>query len=140
MLQSNSLVDAAARLRFVAIAVVSLALVGCGSAGGGGTTVKGAISYKGAAVTSGVINFLKQGATPLGGAISSDGTFEFVLPPGEYQVLINAPAPLPAGWKEGDPLPTAPPLVPEKFASFGTSGLTASVGAESPQQVDFAIQ
>lgn len=118
---------------------ICLTAIGCG-ASEGGTHLQGVVSYKGAPVTSGVINFVKAGSRPLGGALKSDGAYAFDMPPGEYQVLINAPAPLPAGWKEGDPLPKAPPLAPEKFASFGTSGLTVSVGQDSPQKHDFVLQ
>ena len=121
------------------LGLLSVALVGCGGSGAGGTTLKGAVSYKGAPVTSGVINFVKSGDRPLGGGIKPDGTYEFELPPGDYQVLINAPAPLPPDWKEGDPLPRKPPLVPENFSSFGTSGLTVTVGPESPQQHDITL-
>lgn len=103
------------------------------------TTVQGAISFNGAPVTSGVINFQAQGGRPLGGAINADGTYSCDLPPGEYQVRIDAPAPLPEGLKEGDPLPNLPRLVPEKYAHFNSSGLTATVTNEAPQTIDFNL-
>ncbi len=121
--------------------LLSLAVfVGCGGRENT-TTVNGTISFNRKPVTSGIINFLPRGGRPLGGGINSDGTFSFELPPGEYQVRIDTPSPLPDGWKEGQPLPTLPPRqVPEKYASFNSSGLTANItGAEDPQSVDFIL-
>lgn len=70
-----------------------------------------------------------------------DGTYEFVLPPGDYQVRIDAPPELPEGLKEGDPIPKlGPRLAPEKFADFNSSGLTLTVTGEKSQQADFALQ
>jgi hypothetical protein len=108
---------------------------------GGGSVVQGKITYKGVPVVSGLINFKGAEAQPLGGAISPDGSYKFTLPPGEYQVRIDAPAEVPAGLKEGDPVPKlGQRLAPEKFADYGTSGLTLTVTGESPQQADFSLQ
>src|SRR5262245_29496822 len=82
-------------------------LAGCGKSGNT-TTVSGNISYNGKSVPGGLINFLAQGARPQGGAINPDGTYSFELPPGDYQVRIDTPPPLPAGWKEGDPASKLP--------------------------------
>ena len=77
----------------------------------------------------GVINFQATGSRPLGGGINADGTYSLELPPGNYLVRIDAPPAFPPGYKEGDPLPRlGPRLVPEKYASFTSSGLTATVG------------
>jgi hypothetical protein len=113
---------------------------GCGPGGSDVTTVRGKITVNGAAVSGGLINFLAAGARPAGGGINADGTYEFDLPPGEYQVRIDTPPALPAGYKEGDPLPVLPPRqVPEKYASFATSGLTAKVAAQGEQTIDFSL-
>jgi hypothetical protein len=125
-------------LALLGLSVVSL--VGCGD-GNNTTTVSGTISFNGKPITSGVINFLAQGARPQGGGINADGSYSFELPPGEYQVRIDTPQPLPEGWKEGQPLPKLPPRqVPEKYASFNSSGLKANItGNEDPQTVDFKL-
>lgn len=120
------------------LAVAALMLAGCG--GGDATaTLRGVVTMNGKPVTSGGIFFLKAGGSPLGGPIAADGTYEYSLPPGEYQVRIDAPAPIPANHRDGDPIPQLPRLVPEKFASFLSSGLTAVVTDESPAKVDFAL-
>ena len=120
-------------------ALVALAaLSGCG--GGDASSLTGAVTIKGAPVTTGIIGFRKEGAPLAGGPIGADGTYSVSLPPGEYKVRIDAPAPLPPGWKEGQPLPPATArLVPESYANFDTSGLTATVTGESSQKIDFAL-
>lgn len=128
------------RLLTAFVSLSLLVLVGCGG-GTGGSTVRGKITYQGKQVTSGLINFKGAQAQPLGGAIMPDGTYEFVLPPGDYQVRIDAPPELPEGLKEGDPIPKlGPRLAPEKFADFNSSGLTLTVTGEKSQQADFALQ
>ena len=126
---------------FIACSPIALmVLIGCGG-GDGGATVQGKITYQGAPVTSGIINFKGAQAQPLGGGIRPDGSYEFVLPPGDYQVRIDAPPVIPSGLKEGDPIPKlGPRLAPEKFADFNSSGLTLTVTGESPQTADFALQ
>ena len=124
----------------LSVAVVGIvALLGCGKSSKM-VSVQGSITYAGKAVTDGIINFLQAKSRPLGGGINSDGTYSVELPPGEYQVRIDAPAALPAGYKEGTPLPKLPPLVPEKYANFNTSGLVAKIEEQgSSQQVDFKL-
>lgn len=121
------------------LAFVTATVVGCNH-GGATKTVTGAITYQGKPVTSGLINFMPEKGQPLGGGIASDGTYSTSLPPGKYQVRIDAPAPLPEGFKEGMPMPKlGPPLVPEKYANFASSGLTATVSDESRQTIDFKL-
>ena len=127
------------QLRGAALAIVVLAFTGCGG-GPNTTTVSGKVTVNGAPVSRGVINFQASGSRPLGSGISADGTYSVELPPGDYQVRIDAPPEVPAGYKEGDPLPRlGPRLVPEKYAGFSSSGLTATVGNEGSQSIDFEL-
>jgi hypothetical protein len=114
-------------------------ILGC-NRGPDTTTVSGNVSYDRKPVGNALINFQTKEARPLGGSTTADGTYSIELPPGEYQVRIDAPAPLPEGWKEGDPEPPpAPRLVPEKYASYPTSGLTAKVEDSGSQTIDFSL-
>jgi hypothetical protein len=116
-------------------------LFGCGQAGEKTTSVQGKITYQNKPANNGVIAFLKDGSKPVSAAIQPDGAYAVQLPPGEYQVRIDAPPPMPAGWKEGQPMPPlGPRSVPDKFANFSNSGLTATVAAQSPQQLDFPLK
>jgi hypothetical protein len=128
------------RNRFLLIALFSSTVVGC-NRGLATKNVTGTITYQNKPVTSGLINFLPEKGRPLGSGIQSDGTYSVKLPPGKYQVRIDAPAPPPEGFKEGMPMPKlAAPLVPEKYANFASSGLTATIEEQgSSQQVDFKL-
>jgi hypothetical protein len=119
--------------------LIAVALtVGCDS-GPSVNTVSGKITYEGKAVTTGLINFRIAGQRPLGGPIGADGSYQFDLPAGEYQVRIDTPGAMPPGWKEGDaPAPMGPRQVPEKYADFG-NGLTATVKDAGAQTIDFAL-
>lgn len=123
----------------VGVLLVCASMAGCGKSESG-TKVRGKITYNGQPVTTGLINFLAAGSRPMGGAIQADGTYEFTLPAGEYQVRVDAPGqlqPAPAGQ---EPV-MGPRAAPEKFASFASSGLTASVVAQGePQTIDFDLK
>lgn len=119
-----------------ALLVATCMLVGCGR-GEGGSTVSGVVTFNGAPVTTGVIGFYKAGTKALGAPISPDGRYSLTIPSGDYQVRVDAPAPMPEGWKEGQPLPKLPPRpVPEKYATFDSSGITAAINDEATQQFD----
>lgn len=118
--------------------VAALSLAGCG--GEARTAVEGKITYKGQPVTSGLINFQLNRGEVFGGSIESDGTYHFEMPPGEYQVRIDAPAPM-AAYIEGQPEPKpGPRLAPAKYANYATSDLKTTVGSDSPQTVDFPLE
>jgi hypothetical protein len=121
------------------VLAVSL-LSGCGGSGGAGSTVSGVVTFNDAPVTTGVIGFFKPGAKAIGGPLGADGSYTLVIPPGEYQVRVDAPSPMPADWKEGQPLPKLPPRpVPEKYAMFDSSGIRVTINGESSQQYDVKL-
>ena len=121
------------------VALWAITLAGCGEQSAT-TEVTGLVSYNGKPATHGVINFVAPGQRPLGGPINPDGTYEALIPPGEYQVRIDAPPRIPEGAKEGEPVANLEPrLIPEKFADFKSSGLTATITADSSQTLDFAL-
>jgi hypothetical protein len=118
----------------------ALLLPGCGGGPAATTSVQGSITYQKKPANNGVIAFSQAGGRPISAAIQSDGTYAAQVPPGDYQVRIDAPPPLPPDAKEGEPLPPlGPRTVPEKYANFSTSGLTVTIGKESPQQLDYNL-
>lgn len=123
---------------WAAAAGACLLLSGCGQ-GAETTTVRGSVTYNGQPVTSGLINFMAEGARPLGGGVSPDGTYEFQLPPGEYKVRIDTPPAVPEGPQTTDAVQFGPRQVPEKYATYATSGLTATVNPGGEQTIDFAL-
>ena len=102
-------------------------LAGCGSSDSG-HLVSGRVSYEEQPVGQGTINFRSTDGKLFGGGLGSDGSFSYRLPNGTYQVRVDAPAPIPADWKEGDPIPTGGKrLAPLKYATFGSSRLTVNI-------------
>jgi len=77
------------RLASTAAAALLLAVLGCS----GGSTVnvlEGRITYKGADVTGGTINFYPASGGPIPGFIKPDGTYVASdVPPGEVTVTIE---------------------------------------------------
>lgn len=124
-------------------AALSCLLLTAGCDGGPAVyDVAGRVTYQGEAVDSGTINFRSDDGKLYGGGLQANGQYEYRLPQGEYAVRIDAPTPLPSGWKEGDPLPTdARRLAPLKYASFRSSGLTALVSADAnSHSIDFELK
>ncbi len=116
-------------------------IAGCGGDKQKNTTVHGKISVNGDPVPYGLINFAQGGQRPIGANITADGAYRFEAPPGDYQVRIDAPPKIPDGWREGQPPPKLGPRpVPERYANFGASGLTATVKDQGEQTIDFSLQ
>jgi hypothetical protein len=107
--------------------------------------VSGIVTLDGAPVTRGNVQFqpdAAQGAKgpPANGAIGPDGHYELTTAGspgavvGKHQVLVEARA-LPKD--ETDTLPA--PLVPEKYFSFSTSGITKEVTAAAPNEINIEL-
>ena len=101
--------------------------------------VSGTVTFRGAPVSHGIINFVGSDNQPHGGPISANGSYACEVPFGSYDVIISAPAQPPEGWHEGEPLPELKPGVPEKYGLRQTSGLKAVV-SELQQTIDFPLE
>jgi hypothetical protein len=124
-------------LAFLALCVAVVA--GCGG-NGSSTRIGGTVTYNGKPVSHGMIGLYSSGSPLVGGPINPDGTYEVSAEPGLYQVRIDAPPAIPPDWKEADgPPKLGPRLLPEKYADFAGSGLSATVGSASPQTLDFKL-
>jgi hypothetical protein len=127
--------------RCCALFAVACLLAGCGD-GQATTTVQGKLTFKGKPITYGLINFKPtSGGKLLGGGIQPDGTYQYELPPGDYQVRIESGAPATVeGEAATAPATPSGPQVPSKFANYATSGLTATVTADGEQTIDFSLE
>lgn len=144
MFLHNSMCGLSCGFRFCVSAMTCLTigvLLGC-DMGPEIYTVRGTVSYKGNPISGGLINFKPAQGQALGGGIASDGSYEYHLPAGEYEVRIDTPLKLPEGFKEGDPEPKLGKReVPIKYSRYGTSGLTMSVQPSgNPQVFDFSLE
>lgn len=103
-------------------------LAGCSSEKPSGL-VSGAVSYKGAAVSSGNVNFQLKGAAASGGVAKIEAgryKLDAPLPVGTYEVYLTETFPDPKRGVDTKPVPIG---VPRKFLNATTSGLTFEVKA-----------
>lgn len=112
--------------------IVALALaivVGC-SAGpkgpAGAVKVSGKVTCGGDPLPTGTLIFQGGGGASVTARIEKGGTFTTMLMPGEHTVVVNAKDGVDTMDEKGNPVP-AKSLVPEKYASSKTSGLTVTV-------------
>jgi hypothetical protein len=117
-----------------ALGVLSLVgVLGCGTGKqyeGKVFPVEGSLRYKDGTSANdlggGTLELESSGKEVIKSTISGDGTFtrEERIPPGKYRARIIPPPPQPDAEYDLD----------AKFKSFDTSGLTVTIGEESPQR------
>ncbi|MCZ2340549.1 MAG: hypothetical protein LC104_01980 [Bacteroidales bacterium] len=129
---------------------VMLLLLGCGLVGCSGKAfdthpVTGLVTVNGKPLASGSVTFVStSGGPPATGEIGPDGRYTLTTEkpndgaaPGKYTVMIIAlPDMTNRAPEDRNPLPA--PLVPEKYLSTSTSGLTAEVKA-GENSIDFPL-
>jgi hypothetical protein len=102
--------------------------------------VVGTVTVAGKPLTRGLVNLIPDnGGPPVGGAVSSDGSFRFKVPLGSYRGTVVAEPQLPSGWKEGEPLPPLKLDVPEKYSSPITSGIVATIQSTEPYRLELKL-
>jgi len=130
-------------LRYSLLAVTLIALTGCG---GGGTQVDivnltGKVTFEGAAVTEGTVQFVDETAGMSSSAeIGAEGAYSVELPAGTFKITVTPPM---VEVSEG---PDSPPSedykemdnIPEKYRQGTTTDLTVTV-KESGQTHDIAM-
>jgi delta 1-pyrroline-5-carboxylate dehydrogenase len=108
--------------------LVCVAAVGCRPAGPpGAITVDGTLSLAGESIPKGVVQFVEEDGRMAGTGRVTAGRFRVVVKPGAYNVAVSSQEELydaqgnSAGFRS---------LLPEKYASVKTSGLSATVDAD----------
>lgn len=129
--------------RSLLIVASALCMVGCNNSGL--TTVTGKVTYNDKPVTTGTISFVSADKPTAYGEIEPDGSYSLktVKPgdgatPGSYQVTVISLEDMGDRMPE-DRNPLPPPMVPNKYSTAGTSGLTAEVEAGKENVIDFNL-
>ena len=123
-----------------ASAALMLVLSACGD-NGGGTSIVGAVTYQGQPLADGAIYFLPaDGGRPAVAKIDQLGKYSIDVPPGDYKVTVTKSDPVPAGWKEGDPLPPATVALPAQYTEPAKTVLSATVVEEQESPIDFDLK
>jgi hypothetical protein len=127
---------------------LAAALLAAGGCGPGTTTADGKVTLRGKALAWGTVTLASQDGTVRQGLINPDGGFSIpdVRPgPVRVGVLSGNPEVRPGrggedSGRRGPPPPKLPPgawfPIPEKYADFNTSGLTAEVRPGEPLEID----
>jgi hypothetical protein len=123
-------------------AVVAVGLIiGCGPrAPAGKVMLTGTVTCDGKILEGGVINFVaKQGPANGSAGISLKGGFTVFLVPGEYDVAVRDNSGMrPPDTAKGPPI-FIPRVVPERFTSANSSGLSVTAAADS-KPVTIAVE
>ena len=136
---ASSASSAFSAVKYLIVLAIIAPAIGCAD-GSDGVSVAGRVVYQDQPITSGALTFFPADGRPITATLSGDGKYECVLPPGEYRVAITVGVSLPAGWKEGDPVPPNAINLPAKYASRLESPLTATVKADHDAPIDFALK
>jgi hypothetical protein len=122
--------------RSALITVIALSVVaGCGGGSPRPVAVRGQVTYQGKPLAKGTVTFIPtEPGPPATGQIQPDGQFTLSTYrpgdgalPGRYAVMVIAVGDT-AGRLPDEANPPPPLLVPRKYASHRTSGITADVG------------
>ena len=137
-------------LRQAIAAAAILLAAGCGGGEEAPPTasVSGKVTFQGAPVTEGFVNFASDAGFAASAPLQEDGAYELVtqygdMPTGPYKVSVTPPSPPDTGM--GDATAEAPPMpdpenIPKKYREYGTSGLTVEVTEDGANTFDFDLQ
>jgi hypothetical protein len=114
-------------------------LCGCGK-GSERVFVGGTVAYGDKPLPTAALTFYPNSGRPVTAPVSDQGQYQTELLPGEYVVTVNLSTQLPPGFKEGDPLPPPPIVLPQKYTNKATSTLTATVVPGQSEPIDFALE
>jgi hypothetical protein len=123
----------------LALFVAALAALGCN--GGAPTSmVSGTVTVDTKPVGPCAVSFYPAGSSrPLATMTQGEGQYQIPLPQGEYKIVVQTSAQLPAGWKEGDSIPAPPVPVPTPYSEPVTSPLSLTVATTEPLKHDLAL-
>lgn len=123
---------------FTSLVLIALA-AGCGKSDNT-VSVNGHVSYKGQPISLGTVTFFAEQGRPIVAPLSAEGEYEANLAPGDYVAIIMVGAEVPAGYKEGDPLPPSKLTLPPEYMNRSQSPLKATITANHSEPVDFTLQ
>lgn len=109
-------------------AMILVAVTGCGRpVPAGMVCVQGKVFHDGKPLPDGIVNFEAVGGKGSGtGKITTQGAFEVVLPPGDYQVGVSSHEGNVTFDEQFRPI-QAKSRIAERYESIATSGLTVTV-------------
>ena len=122
-----------------ALALVVIGIAGCGESSDG-VPIHGHVSYRGEAITSGVLTFFPVSGRPISATLSHAAEYTIQALPGKYRVIVTIGVDLPVGWKEGDLVPSPEFVLPNQYTVRAKSSLKTTVTENQKTPVDFALE
>jgi hypothetical protein len=122
----------------ILILLLSIGAPGCMKSSGA-VSVQGRVTYRGNALKSARITFFPDTGRPVS-AVISDAEYTTELRPGDYAVAVNVGTELPAGFKEGDPVPAPKIVLPPQYSTRAQSTLKATVKTGQSEPIDFELK
>jgi hypothetical protein len=119
-------------------AVLMTFVVGCGQASSG-VSLAGNVSLQGQPIANGAVMFFPPHGRAIVTTTNATGDYAVKLEPGQYDVTVNTSVQLPAGWKEGDPVPPQKTVLPTIYTTRVKTPLQATVAASGAQSIDFDL-
>jgi hypothetical protein len=132
-------------LKILGCSLAAITFIGCGGSGEPVVeviTINGTVTYEGAPVTEGSIQF-EDSSTGISSSaeLGADGAYSLESATGDYKVTVTPP------WIEIDLGPDSPPEedykevdnIPQKYRQSNTTDLTAKV-TEDGQTIDFDLK
>src|SRR6185436_4150704 len=113
------------RLHWLIMLLATISVAGC-TKPSGTVAVNGHVSFRGESLTKAGLTFFPTTGRPVSVPVA-DGQYATNLLPGDYIVVATMGIDVPAGWKEGDPLPPPKITLPEEYTSRVKSTLKATV-------------
>jgi hypothetical protein len=114
-----------------------LGAIGCGEKSSG-VTVAGTVTYQDKPLESGSLTFYPVSGPGVTTVIEG-GAYSCELEPGEYRATVVVGVTLPAGYKEGDPVPPQAVMLPDAYGSRLNTPLSASV-TPGMEPLNFALK
>jgi hypothetical protein len=123
----------------IALVAATSLIAGCGEKVQT-SQVSGVITVDGKPVGPSAVSFFAAGkGRPIATSTGGEGQYQIQLPLGDYKVVVVTSSELPAGWKEGDPVPPPRVAVPLSYAQPVTTPLTLQVTSTEPLTHDLAL-
>jgi hypothetical protein len=117
---------------------VTLSANGCNKPGGA-VSVRGRLAYQDQPLHAASVTFFPTSGRPVT-ATAPQGDYATELKPGEYTVVVAVGTELPAGFKEGDPMPAPKVVLPEAYTNRANSTLKATVKEGQNEPINFDLK
>lgn len=111
----------------IVVALLVLALPGCGEAGPELFPVRGTVTYQGQPLPLGNVMFIPANGPAATATIAPDGSYSLRAVAGEHRVVVTAIQTTSETVIDEQSYHPPPPLIPPKFGRAETSGLVVTV-------------